>query len=97
MKDGTNNIGEFLAIVHALALLKKQNSDIPIYSDSRNAISWVKNKMHRSKLIPTENNKEIFDMLQRAVIWLKNNSYQNKILKWETQAWGENPADFGRK
>src|SRR5688500_376663 len=27
VNNGTNNIGEFLAIVHALALLKKQNDD----------------------------------------------------------------------
>jgi ribonuclease HI len=96
-RDATNNIGEFLAIVHALAYLKKQNSALPIYSDSRNAISWVKGKEHRSNLQMTENNKELFSLLERAVTWLKTNSYPNKILKWETRAWGENPADFGRK
>lgn len=96
-KNGTNNIGEFLAIVHTLAVLKKQNSNLPIYSDSRNAMSWVKYKKHRSKLEMTQTNKEIFDLLERAETWLQNNAYTNKILKWETKAWGENPADFGRK
>ncbi len=96
-EDATNNVGEFLAIVHGLAFLKKQNRGIPIYSDSRNAISWVKNKKHRSNLIPTEKNKKIFELLERAEKWLAKNSYSNKILKWETGAWGENPADFGRK
>jgi ribonuclease HI len=96
-KDGTNNVGEFLAIVHALAHLKNHNSTLPIYSDSRNAINWVKYKKHRSNLQMTESNKEIFNLLARAEAWLKNNSYRNKILKWETKAWGENPADFGRK
>jgi len=96
-KDATNNIGEFLAIVHALAYLKSKNSDLPIYSDSRNAISWVTDKEHRSNLEITNHNKEIFILLERAVTWLKNNTYTNKILKWETKAWGENPADFGRK
>ena len=96
-KDATNNVGEFLAIVHALAYLKKTNSSLPIYSDSRNAIKWVKNKEHRSKLEKTKLNEEVFDLLDRAVYWLKNNSGPNKILKWETKAWGENPADFGRK
>ena len=39
---GTNNIGEFLAIVHALALLDKQGvTGKTIYSDSHNAILWV--------------------------------------------------------
>jgi ribonuclease HI len=96
-KDATNNVGEFLAIVHALAYLKKIGSGLPVYSDSRNAISWIANKQHSSKLQQTENNKEIFSLLNRAVTWLNNNSYPNKILKWETKAWGENPADFGRK
>lgn len=96
-KDGTNNVGEFLAIVHALAYLKKQNLDMPIYSDSKIAIGWIKNKNHKSKLQPTDNNKELFVLLDRAVTWLKSNTYTNKILKWETKAWGENPADFGRK
>ena len=95
--DATNNIGEFLAIVHALAYLKKQDSDLPIYSDSRNAIGWVKDKQHRSRLEKTGHNKELFALLERAVTWLRNNSYPNKLLKWETKAWGENPADFGRK
>ncbi|NOT52713.1 MAG: ribonuclease H [Chitinophagaceae bacterium] len=96
-KDATNNVGEFLAIVHALAHLKKSSSSLPIYSDSRNAIKWVKNKEHKSKLEKTNNNIEVFELLDRAIYWLKNNSYSNKILKWETKAWGENPADFGRK
>ena len=38
---GTNNIGEFLAIVHALALCWNQGLfDKTIYSDSYNAILW---------------------------------------------------------
>jgi ribonuclease HI len=96
-KDATNNVGEFLAIVHALAHLKKINSDLPIYSDSRNAINWVAAKRHRSNLKPTQSNMEVFNLLDRAVTWLNQNTYSNKILKWETKAWGENPADFGRK
>jgi len=96
-EEGTNNVGEFLAIVHALAHLKKMNSNLPVYSDSRNAIGWVKDKMHKSKLVPSEKNKKLFEMLDRAVKWLKENEYENEILKWETKAWGENPADFDRK
>jgi ribonuclease HI len=95
--DGTNNVGEFLAIVHALALLQKHNNDMPIYSDSRIAIGWVKKKKHASKLEPTAANEPLFDLLDRAEKWLKENKYKNKILKWETKSWGENPADFGNK
>jgi ribonuclease HI len=95
--DGTNNTGEFLAIVHALAFLKQTNNAIPVYSDSRNAIGWVLDKTHRSKLQPTGKNKKLFELLERAVKWLNGNEYLNPVLKWETKAWGENPADFGRK
>ena len=97
MKEGTNNIGEFLALVHGLALLKQKGSDLPIYSDSRNAISWVKKKQCKTLLTQTVANKPIFDLIERAEHWLQNNSYTTQILKWETSAWGEIPADFGRK
>lgn len=96
-KDATNNIGEFLAIVHGLAYLQKKGSDLPIYSDSRTAISWVKKKHANTKLALTPRNKPVFEMLQRAERWLADNKFTNKILKWETEYWGENPADFGRK
>ncbi len=95
--DGTNNIGEFLAIVHGLAYLQKHNSNLPIYSDSRTAISWVKKKRANTKLELTPKNKILFELIRRAESWLANNTYANPILKWETGHWGENPADFGRK
>lgn len=94
---GTNNIGEFLAIVHALALLKQKGSNMPIYSDSRNAILWVNKRCCKTKLPRTPETEELFAMIERAENWLKNNCYQNSIIKWETEIWGEIPADFGRK
>jgi len=96
-QKGTNNIGEFLAIVHGLAFLKQQKMDIPVYSDSVNAMLWIKNKKCKTKLEPCEENKLIFELIERAEIWLNTNTYKNKILKWETEKWGEIPADFGRK
>ena len=95
--EATNNIGEFLALVHGLAMLKKLKSDKLIYSDSITAISWVKKKKCQTKLKPNKNNKEIFILIGRAIKWLKSNSYETQILKWETKKWGEIPADFGRK
>jgi ribonuclease HI len=96
--EATNNIGEFLAIVHALALYKKQGKELKIiYSDSANAISWVQQKKCKTKYQKTENNTKLFDDIQRAVVWLENNSYDTKVLKWNTGAWGEIPADYGRK
>lgn len=97
MKQGTNNIGEFLAIVHGLALLKQKNNPMPIYSDSRNAIAWVRQKKCKTQLERTAANEPIFQLIARAEAWLQNNSYTTRIIKWETSEWGEIPADFGRK
>ena len=97
-EEATNNVGEFLAIVHALALYKKQGKELKIiYSDSANAISWVKQKKCKTKYVKTENNTKLFDDIQRAVAWLENNAYDAKILKWNTGTWGQIPADYGRK
>ncbi|HRU17866.1 MAG TPA: ribonuclease H, partial [Bacteroidia bacterium] len=95
--DGTNNIMEFLALVHALAYCKRHQINLPIYSDSMTALKWVRTKKANTKLASTGRNDELFELIVRAEEWLKNNSYANKLLKWETQIWGENPADFGRK
>jgi len=95
---GTNNIGEFLAIVHGLALCKQNNkSDLPIYTDSRTAMSWVKKKQCRTNLKFDAESQELLELIKRAESWLKSNSYSNPIIKWETKTWGEIPADFGRK
>ena len=95
--EGTNNIGEFLAIVTGLAWLKQNNLSLPLYTDSRNAILWIKQKQAKTKLVRNAKNKELFDLVDRAADWLHNNSFDTRILKWETKAWGEIPADFGRK
>lgn len=94
---GTNNIGEFLAIVHALALMKKQGYSLPIYSDSRNAMSWVKQKKCRTMLERNAKTEQLFQLIERAEKWLRENTYDVPILKWDKQLWGETPADFGRK
>ncbi len=97
MPKGTNNIGEFLALVHGLALLKKNGSLLPIYSDSRNAIAWVKAKKCKTLLERVPENEPIFELIARAEKWLQENEFPNPIYKWETSEWGEIPADFGRK
>jgi len=96
-EDGTNNIVEFLALVHALSYCKKNKIDLPIYSDSKIAISWIKNKEMRTSKDRNNKNEQLFKLVDRALKWLNENKFSNKILKWETKAWGENPADFGRK
>lgn len=97
-EEATNNIGEFLAIVHALALYKKEGKELKIiYSDSLNAISWVRQKKCKTKFVKSESNAKVFEHIQRAITWLQNNQFDTKILKWNTEAWGEIPADYGRK
>ncbi len=94
---GTVNIGEFLAIILALAWLKKHKLSYPIYSDSKTAMAWVRNKRVNTKLQRTTKNKEIFQALDNGVAWLKANPVKVEILKWKTSIWGEIPADYGRK
>lgn len=94
---GTNNIGEFLAIVHGLALLHQKSIQMPIYSDSRNALNWVKQKKCKTKLERTDKTEALFQLIERAEKWLHEHAYTTPLRKWETEQWGEVPADFGRK
>ncbi len=94
---GTVNIGEFLAIVLGLAWLKKNKLDIPIYTDSRTAMAWIRTGKVNTKLKWTDKNKKLLQAVHGALKWLKENEYNNKILKWKTDIWGEIPADYGRK
>ena len=94
---GTNNIGEFLAIVHALAYMKKENVSMPIYSDSRNAMSWVRQKKCRTQLERNAKTEPLFQLIEWAEKWLHDNTISVPIIKWDKTLWGETPADFGRK
>lgn len=94
---GTNNIGEFLAIVHALALYHEKFPQLTIYTDSRTALSWIKKKKVRTNLVENEKTEDLWAYIRRAENWLRTHQYNNPLLKWETERWGEIPADFGRK
>jgi ribonuclease HI len=103
-ENGTNNIGEFLAIVHALAWMKQKRVQYPLYSDSVNAQKWVREKQCKTKLQPNDKNAYLFELIERAEkwlhendAWLKENALAVPVLKWKTDQWGEIPADFGRK
>ena len=95
--NATNNIGEFLALVHGIAILEKDLKKKIIYSDSITAMSWVRKKRCQTKLTRSKENEEVFILVERAILWLKENKYSAIIKKWETKNWGEIPADFGRK
>lgn len=95
---GTNNIGEFLAIVHALALMEQQDiRDRVIYSDSYNAILWVRKKQCKTKLERNAQTEGLYRIIQRAENWLRTHTVSVPIMQWETRKWGDIPADFGRK
>ena len=95
---GTNNIGEFLAIVHALALMAQKGiTDKVIYSDSVNAQIWVNKKQCKTKLLRTPQTEQLYQVIARAENWLRTHPVTVPIMKWDTKKWGEIPADFGRK
>ncbi len=96
-EQGTSNVGEFLALVHGLAFLQQKKSERILYSDSRIAIGWVRKKKCGTKLVKNAKNAQLFELIERAENWLKKNRFNTPIVKWETKAWGEIPADFGRK
>ena len=95
--DGTNNIGEFLALVLGLAYLKREKLNWALYSDSKTAISWVRQKQCKTKLEWSNKNQDLLFAVRAAEKWLHENTWTTAIYKWETEQWGEIPADFGRK
>lgn len=98
VEGGTNNIAEYLALVHALALLDQRGDhSTPIYSDSRTALSWLRNRRSKTTLTPSPENAKVFELLERANRWVASHALLNPVLKWQTELWGEIPADFGRK
>jgi ribonuclease HI len=95
--QGTNNIGEFLAIVHGLALMEQKGISMPIYSDSVSGQAWVRNKKAKTTLARTPETEKALDLVARAENWLRTHQVNVPIMKWDTENWGEIPADFGRK
>lgn len=97
IEGATNNIMEFLAIVHGLGFLEKQKLYIPIYSDSATAQSWIRAGKCKTTIVPDPSNQRLFELIKRAEDWLRTHAFRVNIYKWDTKAWGEIPADFGRK
>lgn len=96
-KKGTNNIGEFLAIVHALALMAQRGEKHTVYSDSVSGMAWVRNRKVKTQLKRDAATEPVFRMMERALVWLNTHRYDVPIRKWDTDRWGEVPADFDRK
>lgn len=98
LAGGTNNIGEYIALIHAASwLARKGDFKTPIYTDSRTALSWLRRGRSNTTVKPTNDNAKVIELLRRADAWLAKNTIVNPVLKWNTELWGEIPADFGRK
>lgn len=96
-EDATNNTGEYLALVHAMALMTQRGEYHNIYSDSKTALSWWRNRKIKTQLKPSSKNTKLFELLARASVWVNTHHFPNKVMKWNTERWGEIPADYGRK
>ncbi len=96
---GTNNIAEYLAMIHMAALLAQRgDATTPIYTDSKNTLNWLRKGRSNTSLAADERTGPTIELLRRADAWLaKNGPIKNPIYKWNTEEWGEIPADFGRK
>lgn len=92
---GTNNIGEFIALVHGILHLKGLKKNIPIYTDSKTAQAWLKNKKFNTSVRPILGSK--LDKLIKRTEEVLPSLPEWEVLKWNTKEWGEIPADFGRK
>ena len=98
--NGTNNIGEYLAIVTGLRWIEYRSLNFPLYSDSSCAIGWVKShglcNSHCDTIGP-----DLKMLVDKAESWMRgptaHNLVSQRVRKWETNKWGEAPADFGRK
>lgn len=95
---GTNNIAEYLALTHIAALLySRGDNSTPIYSDSRTALSWFRHRHSKTTLERNDRTAPVLELLRRADAWNATHTIHNPIYKWDTDRWGEIPADFGRK
>ena len=95
LPNGTNNIGEFLALVEALRFNHGKTKTLPIYTDSITALAWIRKQKANTTHKP---GAELAKLVQEAEDWLHANSPRlDAIHKWQTKKWGEIPADYGRK
>lgn len=94
----TNNIAEFIGLVHAISFARK-NGYTEIYSDSQTAIAWVRNKKAKTTLVLNEKTKKSIEYVERSEKYLQTlePGFFRLVNKWETKLWGENEADFGFK
>lgn len=94
---GTNNIGEFLGLVTGLVYCKTKAIDLPIYTDSMTALSWVEKRKCNTGFFTSTDAATLQTTVNNAESILAKYVFKTQILKWDTKSWGEIPADYGRK
>lgn len=100
-ENGTNNIAEFLGLVHAIKYLMEHNKPLKVYTDSVTAMAWIRDKKANTTAHLTgKATNELTQLITEAEQFLQQNAAilnKAEILKWDTKHWGEIPADYGRK
>lgn len=90
----TQNISDFISIVHALHYCNENSLDSPIYNNNKIAINWANNKKTNTQLFKNNENKEIFQLYENALVWLKQNECSNQILFWNKKEMGNIEKPF---
>lgn len=96
LPEGSGDIGEFLAVCHALALCVRRGLEVPVYTDSQHAYTWIRRRKCGSALARTAANQTL-NLVERAERWLAGNTWRSPVLQWNTKAWGDIPAALIRK
>ena len=60
-------------------------------------MAWARAGHCRTKLPLHAKSEQVLRLVERAEAWLAKNGISVPVLKWQTELWGEVPADFGRK
>jgi hypothetical protein len=91
----TNNLAELLGAVHAIGYNTANYLNLPVYTDSQTALSWIRKKLIKTKHIVTD--AELQEELDIALKYIKTLSKAEHPLLWNTVAWGQIDADYGAK
>ncbi|MCY9861130.1 ribonuclease H family protein [Vibrio coralliirubri] len=95
---GSNNIAEFLALIGAIRYRESiKRPDLDIYSDSKTALAWVRDKQLNTTIDINTLDPVIQGRISSALQYIQTNPQPQNLKKWDTASWGEIPADFGRK
>lgn len=95
---GSNNLAEFLALIGAMRYRDSIGEPLlDIYSDSKTALAWVRDKQLNTTIDIDSLDPVVQGRITAAMRYLKANPPPKNLKKWDTAAWGEIPADYGRK